>query len=988
MNTRTILTFAFTVLLNALTAQAEFIHPGVAHSQASIDFVKEKIAANEEPWATAWQKLKDSRSADLSRAPEPHTQVERGPYNNPDIGSSEFSGDASAAYIHALCWAVSGEEKHAKKSMEIVDAWSGKLESISNHDAKLLVGMSGYKFCIAGELLRHTWDGWPKESQVQFEGMLRDIFYATIKDFYPSANGNWDASMLQTMLAMGVFLEDQPMFDRAKDYFLKGKGNGAIGMYFSKTGQCQETGRDQAHTQMGLEFLSNTCETAWIQGIDLYGALDNRLLKGFEYTAKYNLGNDVPYEPYTSFEGRYHYKTISDDSRGRLRPMYEKIFNHYHNRKGLDAPFTKQAALKLRNRQGEENDRRRRRRSRTSHLDTLMFAGEPAQKREAETLPPLGDQGAPQTLEALWADFDPRAEPLDIEILKEWEEDGVVMQVLRYRVGVFKGRKAMVAAIYGHAKGATEVPGLVQIHGGGQYADSNAVLTNAKRGYATISISWAGRISAPGYRVTPKEVQLFWDKATEDPNYKVTTDWGALDGYHAPSRNKGNIFPLIPEPAPWTLDEVKSPRNNAWFLCTLAARRSLTFLEKQPQVDADRLGVYGHSMGGKLTVLTAGSDDRVKAAAPSCGGISDRSNKAPLFRATLGDDPYLKRLTCPTVFLSPANDFHGRIHDLQTALSEIQSPHWRITAAAHHNHQDTAAYEVATQLWFDQHLKQTFTWPETPITELKLQTEDGIPSFSIRPDTAMPIASVNVFYTQDANPETDREGVINRYWHHAAATKADDTWTATLPLSNETQPLWVYANVAYALEEPVTGAGYYYRTYTTSEFNLSSPMTLVSSDDLKAANVKPTLKPSLVIETFQDDWEKAWFTYRPEAWGRRTHKVNDPLWAAPPDAKLSVQVRAASPNQLVIGLDSYAAETLIKGDNAWQTITLSPADFLDARGEALKSWEGIRELRLADKETLKARRPDATRNVGGPWKGTAPEFRELKWNQTANENTP
>lgn len=57
---------------------------------------------------------------------------------------------------------------------------------------------------------------------------------------------------------------------------------------------------------MGLEFLANTCETAWIQGVDLYSAADNRLLQGFEYTAKYNLGFDVPYEPYQTFEGRYH----------------------------------------------------------------------------------------------------------------------------------------------------------------------------------------------------------------------------------------------------------------------------------------------------------------------------------------------------------------------------------------------------------------------------------------------------------------------------------------------------------------------------------------------------------------------------------------------------------------------------------------------------------------------------------------------------------
>jgi hypothetical protein len=41
-----------------------------------------------------------------------------------------------------------------------------------------------------------------------------------------------------------------------------------------------------------------------------------------------------------------------------------------------------------------------------------------------ETLPPLVEGKAPQTHEELWAGYDPRAEPLDVEVLKEWEEDG------------------------------------------------------------------------------------------------------------------------------------------------------------------------------------------------------------------------------------------------------------------------------------------------------------------------------------------------------------------------------------------------------------------------------------------------------------------------------------------------------------------------------------------------------------------------------------
>ncbi|MDA3924463.1 MAG: dienelactone hydrolase family protein [Kiritimatiellae bacterium] len=604
-----------------------------------------------------------------------------------------------------------------------------------------------------------------------------------------------------------------------------------------------------------------------------------------------------------------------------------------------------------------------------------------AQVQLKETLAPLNGGKAPQNFEELWAGYDPRAEPLDVEVLKEWEEDGIVLKILRYRIGVFKGQKAMMAAVYGYPKGGRKLPGLVQIHGGGQYADYKACLTNGKRGYATISISWAGRINAPDYRVSPNEVKLFWDNKTDDPNYRITTDWGALDGYHAPCRNPKNAFAHV-KPAEWTLDAVDSPRNNPWFLCTLGARRALTFLEQQPEVDKNKLGVYGHSMGGKLTVLTTGSDSRVKAAAPSCGGLSNRNTGNVLFDATVADDVYLKHIKCPIIFLSPANDFHGRINDLQTALTEIRSSDWRITCAPHHNHQDTDEYEVAGPLWFDQHLKGIFKYPQTPVSSLELKTGSGVPCFTVIPDDSKPVLSVDIFYTQqgiDGVEKDDRINTINRFWHYAAARKKGGSWSADLPLLTTDKPLWVYANVLYPLEKPVTGAGYYYGIYTTDRFNLSSRMQMVSPQQLKAAGIKAADKPSLVIESFDKDWEKEWFTYKPEEWGRKTHKLYDPKWKAPAGAKLALEVLSEQPSKLVIGIDDYAAEILIKGGTEWQNITLSPADFQDAACNPLSGWTGLLELRYTDAEHLKGKGDVKPRLLGARWKGAPPEFRNLRW---------
>ena len=105
----------------------------------------------------------------------------------------------------------------------------------------------------------------------------------------------------------------------------------------------------------------------------------------------------------------------------------------------------------------------------------------------------------------MWKGFDPRIEPLESEILKEWTQDGVVLRVLRYRIGILNGKKPgwLVYMVFQGRKQYTKA---IADSWGGQYADHKAPLSNAKkRGYATLSIAWAGRISTPSYRVSPNE---------------------------------------------------------------------------------------------------------------------------------------------------------------------------------------------------------------------------------------------------------------------------------------------------------------------------------------------------------------------------------------------------------------------------------------------------------------------------------------------------
>jgi hypothetical protein len=329
---------------------ASFIHPGMLHSAADLERIKKNVQEGIEPWASAWEELKKNPFLKKTFEPMPLETVGRGAGST---GQENISWDGTAAYYNALAWYITGNEDYAKKAVEILNAWSYKCKTINGKDAVLCAGIYGYKYANAAEIMRYSYKKWPRKDIEQFKTWLKTVFYPVIKDFATFANGNWDACCLPTMMSIGIFCDDRAMFDRAVRYYMDGSGNGSLLHYIiNDTGQCQESGRDQGHTQAGIGQLANACEIGFHQGLDMYGAANNRLLKGFEYTAKYNLGNDVPFVPYSDRTGKYSATVISPISRGRFSAIYEMVYNHYQNRMGIEAPFTAQAAARRRPERG------------------------------------------------------------------------------------------------------------------------------------------------------------------------------------------------------------------------------------------------------------------------------------------------------------------------------------------------------------------------------------------------------------------------------------------------------------------------------------------------------------------------------------------------------------------------------------------------------------------------------------------------------------
>lgn len=586
--------------------------------------------------------------------------------------------------------------------------------------------------------------------------------------------------------------------------------------------------------------------------------------------------------------------------------------------------------------------------------------------------------GIPQTLDQLWegfADLD-KTTPLETEVLREWEQEGVVCRVVRYQVGVFKGAPSKVAAFYAFPKGGTKLPAILEMHGGGQSASLNSVVTYAKRGYASMSINWGGNKMSIG--------QEIW--------FGPQTDWGKLDATHPPQRNKANHFAGSLTPDEYTLDAVESPRNSNWFLVLMASRRAITFLEQQPEVDAARIGAHGHSMGGKLTTNLAGIDPRIKAAVPSCGGSGDlleteevvpggsRTKRTAMELACVSDNAYIPRITCPVLWLSPTNDFHAHIDNMAWNWRNLPDDRTRFSISPHLNHRHTEEHAITEYLWFEQHLKGAdFKMPRTPGFTLELETADGIPRVTVTPDDTRPVQRVDIYYSLDPH-------ALTRFWRDAKAVNTGKQWSAACPVMDLDQPIFAFANVVYETPPP----------YEPGSFAISSRVLSVSPAKLQAAKVKATDKPERLIDDGARGWHD-WYLLNwghPPLWTATTRKLKDAKWRGPDGATLHFEVICQADNRLVLTFNcnawgtmvpgkpavDYTAVKELKGSADWQTVSVSLNELLATDPKLttpLADWQTVTEFSISPQgETVQA--GQKVKVDGKAWQGPR-EIRNLRW---------
>ena len=622
---------------------------------------------------------------------------------------------------------------------------------------------------------------------------------------------------------------------------------------------------------------------------------------------------------------------------------------------------------------------------RLGSVSTFLAMPLMAEDRGGDTLPPLTPETMPADVASLWATFDPVKDPLEMEVLHTYEKEGVTVKMISYVIGTFKGKKLRMGgylACPSDAKG--KLPGIVQIHGGGQRADPDYARGIAQNGYVVLSTNWGGRL-------------MLHQEPGQPGEGKVGTDWAPLD-----ATQKHNGWYASTKPDPLTYDDFDSPRNNNWFLINLANKRAITMLQQLDQVDSEKIGVHGHSMGGKLSVMLAGTDKRVKVAVPSCGGTgaapaelkARKGNSArprplePLYAKYIDDAKMLPLITCPIMYKGPHNDFNGLVSSMAFNWRNIPAEtEVRYSMTPHMNHRHSKEGDFVDLLMFEQYLKGDFEVPKNPELKVDLKGDQYGPVITLRPDTSQEIESVEIFYSQDPNGQF-------RFNRSAEVEKRGDVYVASAPITSKNLGFFATANVNYKHPEHLQLQGPRWSKDPGKTFIISTNIEKFEIPEVQAANPAVTDSSTRMIQqSFANDGKPDWYRYSQRR--LNTRKVRDPKWRGPIGARLAVEVLDPAAKNVIMEFrfneyskygreypqGEFYAVVPVQPSADWQQVTVDIKDLKPVKAEQKgmpADWQTLDHLTLTHRLDVTVDGQNQTYHSNAKH-GRGQQLRNMQW---------
>ena len=312
------------------------MHPGLFYTMDDLTRMKTAVAQKQEPWLSSFRLL----GANLA--------YKASPVVNETIGTGQFQirADADQGNALALTWFITGDIRYAQAAIKIINAWTSTMQTFDPVD-NLSASEAIRGFGEAAEILIYTGtSGWKTADIARYKSMMLTRLYpAVAKSKTDGMMGNQGIDAVSAAMAVGIALDIPQYFQDGVTAWTQHPCV-AITKFIQPSGQNGEAGRDQPHSSGELTAANNWAMLAWNQGVDLYQTGGNRLLAGYEYWTKYNLGYSVPYTPISLCN--YNAANISSSYRGRIATVdLERIYRIFVTEKKQAAPNVQQALTRI-----------------------------------------------------------------------------------------------------------------------------------------------------------------------------------------------------------------------------------------------------------------------------------------------------------------------------------------------------------------------------------------------------------------------------------------------------------------------------------------------------------------------------------------------------------------------------------------------------------------------------------------------------------------
>jgi hypothetical protein len=264
--------------------------------------MKIMVNAHVEPFYSTFLKAQSNSYGSLTYVPfgpPSDGYIKCGSSSNPDIGCSNSDSDAAAAYTQALLCYITDNQTYAQNAIAILSLYGHNLKGYLTQspytNAHLQAAWDGEKWPRAAEIIRYSNAGWQDSDIQTFQTMLDTAIVPLIQNG-ATDNGNWEISMNEALMGIGLFNEEPALFNKGVT-FLAPADSGLLLLSHRRLGACPcaawkprlewpDSLQSQCRWSLAgvlprlrpcsvrIAGTLNAAETARIQGTDLFSEIN------------------------------------------------------------------------------------------------------------------------------------------------------------------------------------------------------------------------------------------------------------------------------------------------------------------------------------------------------------------------------------------------------------------------------------------------------------------------------------------------------------------------------------------------------------------------------------------------------------------------------------------------------------------------------------------------------------------------------------------